>query len=320
MSSVSKDENTTKQTRTRNRNRRRTNITNNKENRTDSRGRRKGGENVKKKNEEKTPTETPVIGSSNPFFIAVCAPDTYTSSMTPIAPITPTGGFQQRVKPNVFLRPRSRATATSSYSYSSASSFTTSATSAASASTHANGSSANAPNRFIHHPALQQSRNMPTTCSTTTCSDNGNNVVIPISDFTHFPSLSATTTTDVSANVTPVKLNFKEMMTRSAGGTSAVPVAVPVAVSVSVAVPVSVSVAVPVSVPVPAHKASGIVPQKALSSSNIFLAAFQPTIADANDADDAAADDADDYIGSKPVVASSVLIDSCDNKYDRLYR
>ena len=308
MSSVSKDENTTKQTRTRNRNRRRTNITNNKENRTDSRGRRKGGENVKKKNEEKTPTETPVIGSSNPFFIAVCAPDTYTSSTTPIAPITPTGGFQQRVKPNVFLRPRSRATATSSYSYSSASSFTTSATSAASASTHANGSSANAPNRFIHHPALQQSRNIPTTSS-----DNGNNVVIPISDFTHFPSLSATTTTDVSANVTPVKLNFKEMMTRSAGGTSAVPAA---AVSVSVPVPVSVSVPVSVAaVAATAPKTSGIVPQKALSSSNIFLAAFQPTMAHADDADAA-----DDYIGSKPVLASSVLIDSCDNKYDRLYR
>ena len=306
MSSVSnsKDENTTKQTRTRNRNRRRTNITNNKENRTDSRGRRKGGENVKKKNEEKTPTETPVIGSSNPFFIAVCAPDTYTSSitpMTPIAPITPTGGFQQRVKPNVFLRPRSRSTATSSYSYSSASasSFTTSAASAASASTHANGSSANAPNRFIHHPALQQSRNIPTTSS-----DNGNNIVIPISDFTHFPSLSATTTTDVSANVTPVKLNFKEMMTRSAGGTSAVPVA-----AVSVAVPVSVA-----AVAATAPKTSGIVPQKALSSSNIFLAAFQPTMAHADDAE------ADDYIGSKPVLASSVLIDSCDNKYDRLYR
>lgn len=298
MSSVSnsKDDNTTKQTRTRNRNRRRTNITNNKENRTDSRGRRKGGENVKKKNEEKTPTETPVIGSSNPFFIAVCAPDTYTSSitpMTPMTPMTPTGGFQQRVKPNVFLRPRSRAAAASSYSHSSASasSFTTSA---ASASTHANGSSANAPNRFIHHPALQQSRNMPTTSS--------DNVVIPISDFTHFPSLSATTTTDVGANVTPVKLNFKEMMTRSAGGTSAVPAA-----AAAVA-------AVPVSVAVPVPKASGIVPQKTLSSSNIFLAAFQPTMAHADDAE------ADDYIESKPVLASSVLIDSCDNKYDRLYR
>lgn len=301
MSSVSnsKDDNTTKQTRTRNRNRRRTNITNNKENRSDSRGRRKGGENVKKKNDGKTPTETPVIGSSNPFFIAVCAPDTYTSSitpMTPMTPMTPTGGFQQRVKPNVFLRPRSRAAAAS---YSSASSFTTYA---ASASTHANSSSANAPNRFIHHPALQQSRNMSTTSSTTTSSDNGNNIVIPISDFTHFPSLSATTTTDVSANVTPVKLNFKEMMTRSAGGTSAVPAAV------------AVAAAVPVSVAVPVPKASGIVPQKTLSYSNIFLAAFQPTMAHADDAD------ADDYIESKPVLASSVLIDSCDNKYDRLYR
>jgi hypothetical protein len=307
MSSVSKDENTTKQTRTRNRNRRRTNITNNKENRTDSRGRRKGGENVKKKNEGKTPTETPVIGSSNPFFIAVCAPDTYASSATPIAPITPTtptGGFQQRVKPNVFLRPRSRAAASST-----SSSFTTYATAA---STHSNGSGAgaSAPNRFIHHPALQQSRNTlttcsPTTCSPTTCSDNGNNV-IPISDLTHFPSLSATTT-DAIASVAPVKLNFKEMMTRSAGGTSAV----------------AVAVAVPVPVPKTSGIVSNVVPQKALSSTNIFLAAFQPTMAHtADDADDAEADDADadDYIGSKPVLASSVLIDTCDKKYDRLYR
>ena len=292
MSSVSKDENTTKQTRTRNRNRRRTNITNNKENRTDSRGRRKCGENVKKKNDGKTPTETPVIGSSNPFFIAVCAPDTYTPAPTPTpTPTTPSGGFQQRVKPNVFLRPRSRAAASST-----SSSFTTYATAA---STHSNGSGVGAPNRFIHHPALQQSRNTPTTCSPTTCSDN----VIPISDLTHFPSLSATTT-DVVASVAPVKLNFKEMMTRSAGGTSAVAAAV---------VPVPVAAAVPVS------KTSGIVsnivPQKALSSSNIFLAAFQPTMADTE-----ADAEADDYIESKPVLASSVLIDSCDNKYDRLYR
>jgi hypothetical protein len=305
MSSVSKDENTTKQTRTRNRNRRRTNITNNKENRTDSRGRRKGGENVKKKNEGKTPTETPVIGSSNPFFIAVCAPDTYASSATPtpiapIAPITPTGGFQQRVKPNVFLRPRSRAAASST-----SSSFTTYATAA---STHSNGSGASAPNRFIHHPALQQSRNTLTTCSPTTCSDNGNNV-IPISDLNHFPSLSATTT-DAIASVAPVKLNFKEMMTRSAGGTSAVAVAVPV------------PVAVPVAVPKTSGIVSNVVPQKALSSSNIFLAAFQPTMAHTADDAEADADDAeaDDYIESKPVLASSVLIDSCDKKYDRLYR
>jgi hypothetical protein len=284
MSSVSKDENTTKQTRTRNRNRRRTNITNNKENRSDSRGRRKGGENVKKKNDGKTPTETPVIGSSNPFFIAVCAPDTYTPTPTP-TPTTPSGGFQQRVKPNVFLKPRSRTAASST-----SSSFTTYATAA---STHSNGSGVGAPNRFIHHPALQQSRNTPTTCSPTTCSDN----VIPISDFNHFPSLSATTT-DVVASVAPVKLNFKEMMTRSAGGTSAVPVPVPVAVAV----------------PKTSGIVSNVVPQKALSSSNIFLAAFQPTMAHADDAE------ADDYNESNPVLASSVLIDSCDKKYDRLYQ
>lgn len=292
MSSVSnsKDENTTKQTRTRNRNRRRTNITNNKENRSDSRGRRKGGENVKKKNDGKTPTETPVIGSSNPFFIAVCAPDTYTPAPTPTT--TPSGGFQQRVKPNVFLKPRSRAAASST-----SSSFTTYATAA---STHSNGSGVGAGNRFIHHPALQQSRNTPTTCSPTRCSDN----VIPISDLIHFPSLSATTT-DVIASVAPVKLNFKEMMTRSAGGTSAVAAAVPVPVAAAAAaVPVSKSSSI----------VSNVVPQKALSSSNIFLAAFQPTMADADDAE------ADDYIESKPVLASSVLIDSCDNKYDRLYR
>ena len=76
--------------------------------------------------------------------------------------------------------------------------------------------------------------------------------------------------------------------------------------------------AVPVSVAVPVPKTSGIVanvvPQKTLSSSNIFLAAFQPTMAHADHAE------ADDYIESKPVLSSSVLIDSCDNKYDRLYR
>lgn len=287
MSSVSKDENTTKQTRTRNRNKRRTNITNNKENRTDSRGRRKGGENVKKKNEVKTPTETPVIGSSNPFFIAVCAPDTYTPTTTTMTPTTPSGGFQQRVKPNVFLKPRSRTAASST-----SSSFTTYATAA---STHSNGSGVGTANRFIHHPALQHSRSTPTTCS-----DNGNNV-IPISDFNHFPSLSATTT-DVVASVAPVKLNFKEMMTRSAGGTSAVPV------------PVAVAVAVPVAVPKTSGIVSNVVPQKALSSSNIFLAAFQPTMAHADDAE------ADDYNESNPVLASSVLIDSCDKKYDRLYQ
>jgi hypothetical protein len=257
-----------------------TNNTNTKENRPASRGRRN-----LKKNEEKLPVgEKPVIGSSNPFFIAVCAPDSYKPAA--VAPIMPTTTGQQRVKPNVFLRSRPRS---------------------APYSNGGDGGSGGYSNRFIHHPALQQSRQSNTSTSAASPSSeaggNGQNNVISISDLTHFPSLGANTEAPVVT--APVKLNFKEMITRSAG------VASPSVASPSVASP---------------SVASTIIPQKMLSSSNIFLAAFQPSVR--NDYDDdhnyACDDHADVVVGAgnkrQPELVSSVLIDSCDNKYDRLYK
>jgi hypothetical protein len=106
----------------------------------------------------------------------------------------------------------------------------------------------------------------------------------------------------VAAAAAPVKLNFKEMMMRST----------------SVASPSVASVTSPSVESV----ASAIIPQKILSSSNIFLAAFQPSVSHDDDYD--AYDDIDDVVSAgnkrQPELASSVLIDSCDNKYDRLYK
>jgi hypothetical protein len=242
-----------------------------------------------KKNEEKLPVgEKPVIGSSNPFFIAVCAPDSYKPAA--VAPIMPTTTGQQRVKPNVFLRSRPR-----SAPYSNG------------GDGGSGGSGGGYSNRFIHHPALQQSRQSNASTSAASPSSeaggNGQNNVISISDLTHFPSLGANTEAPVVT--VPVKLNFKEMITRSAG------VASPSVASPSLASP---------------SVASPIIPQKMLSSSNIFLAAFQPSVR--NDYDDdhnyACDDHADVVVGAgnkrQPELVSSVLIDSCDNKYDRLYK
>ena len=116
--------------------------------------------------------------------------------------------------------------------------------------------------------------------------------------------------TEAPVVTVPVKLNFKEMMTRSAGVASA---------SVASASVASASVA-------SASVASAIIPQKILSSGNIFLAAFQPSVGnDYNDDHDYACDDHADMVVStgnkrQPELVSSVLIDSCDNKYDRLYK
>ena len=291
MTTVSKeDKRTRNRRRSSNNNTNNTNNTNNattntKENRPASRGRRN-----LKKNEEKLPVgEKPVIGSSNPFFIAVCAPDSYKPAA--VAPITtPTTTGQQRVKPNVFLRSRPRSAAYSS------------------GGCGGGGGGGEYSNRFIHHPALQQSRQSNTSTSAASPSSeaggNGQNNVISISDLTHFPSLG--TNTEAPVVTVPVKLNFKEMMTRSAGVSS------PSVSSPSVSSP---SVSSP-------SVASAIIPQKILSSGNIFLAAFQRSVS--HDHDNAYDDHADVVVsvGNKrqPELVSSVLIDSCDNKYDRLYK
>jgi hypothetical protein len=66
-------------------------------------------------------------------------------------------------------------------------------------------------------------------------------------------------------------------------------------------------------------------PQKALSSENIFLAAFYGSNNNASGFDDDGGGDdgGDGYEGTPPMKStsiSSVLIDSCDRKYDSLYR
>lgn len=300
MTTVSKEDKRTRNRRrssnnNNNKNNNNTNNTNNattntKENRAASRGRRN-----LKKNEEKLPVgEKPVIGSSNPFFIAVCAPDSYKPAA--VAPIMPTTTGQQRVKPNVFLRSRPRSAPYSNGGDGGS----------------GGGGGSGYSNRFIHHPALQQSRQSNASTSAASPSSeaggNGQNNVISISDLTHFPSLGANTEAPVVT--APVKLNFKEMITRSAGVANS-SVASPSVASPSVASP---------------SVASTIIPQKMLSSSNIFLAAFQPSVG--NDYDDDHNYDCDDHadtvvsVGNKrqPELVSSVLIDSCDNKYDRLYK
>jgi len=308
MTTVSKED---KRTRNRRRTSNNTNNTNTKENRPASRGRRN-----LKKNEEKAPVpEKPVIGSSNPFFIAVCAPDSYKPAA--LAPNTMT--VQQRVKPNVFLRSRPRSAA-----YSNSDSGSGSGSGGGSGGGGGSGYS----NRFIHHPALQQSRHSETSASAASPSSDASgyvqNNVISISDFTHFPSLGANTEGVAAVAVAaaaPVKLNFKEMMMRSTSVASPSVASVASVASPSVASVASVTSDVR-SVTSVTSVASSIIHQKILSSSNIFLAAFQPSVSHDDDYDDN--DDNADVVSAgnkrQPELASSVLIDSCDNKYDRLYK
>ena len=307
MTTVSKeDKRTRNRRRTSNNNTNNTNNTNTKENRPASRGRRN-----LKKNDEKLPVpEKPVIGSSNPFFIAVCAPDSYKPAAVAPNTMTTTTG-QQRVKPNVFLRSRPRSAAYSNGGDGGGGG-------GGGGGSGSGSGSGGYSNRFIHHPALQQSRQSDASVSTSAASPSSDaggyaqNNVISISDLTHFPSLGANTEGLAAvAAAAPVKLNFKEMMTRSAS------VASPSVASPSVVSPSVVSVASDVrSV---TSVASAIIPQKILSSSNIFLAAFQHSVSHDDDYDDNA-----DVVSAgnkrQPELASSVLIDSCDNKYDRLYK
>jgi hypothetical protein len=86
-------------------------------------------------------------------------------------------------------------------------------------------------------------------------------------------------------------------------------------------------VPVPVPVPVPAPVAPVYVPanvpanvyQKPLSSGNIFSSAFYgpPEPVDCDDYDNSATAVVSDR---SSVSISSVLVDSCDRKYDKLYR
>jgi hypothetical protein len=156
--------------------------------------------------------------------------------------------------------------------------------------------------------------------------------VVSFTDLNHFPSLgggkSNTAAAAASTKTTPdttVKLNFKEIMMKGESNSGGVVAPAPVPVAVAVAVPVPVPTSSSSTEPKAVYSKQPV-SQKQLSSNNIFLAAFHsPQASDDYDDDNVDNDDHDYDVrykntNSHPVVSSSVLIDTCDNKYDRLYR
>jgi hypothetical protein len=275
----------------------------------------------------------PVLESTNPFFIAVCAPDTYKPASSSI-PSSGNGlsthrggggggrhgrvqednewekGSRQRRLPNVFLRSNSR---NSSSSASSAPAMI---------------------NPFIHHPIIQNDRlkgdnsfiggrsneNISTGTGTgaVTGTGTGNGVnKTNVDDKEQFPALSAGAGAGTGAQT---KLNFKEMILKNSNNTSGGAVS-------AVAAPAAVSNVTPV--PKVRTEYAQQQPQKVLSSGNIFLGAFYGPKDNEYVCSD---DDHDDEVdvgggggggggrGGGSGVISSILIDSCDRKYDNLYR
>lgn len=266
-----------------------------------NRGRKKRSDSTKKiegkvkhTEKEKEIITKPVIESSNPFFIAVCAPETYKPRILTPGPgavgaiggsyndVTRKGASyiddrerDRGVKTNVFLRHRNRNSISHLHN--------------------------NHPNRFIHHHLLQQSRES----NTVNTQNDTTNVAIELSNEELFPSLTKSNVGVYSSGST---LNFKEMVMRNA------------AASASGSGSGSGSIRdtetkEPVSIlpPPPIYPRMFPSSQKTISSSNIFLAAFQKN--DDNDNDDYDYNDQDSSFMS----SSAALIDSCDNKYDRLY-
>jgi hypothetical protein len=242
-----------------------------------------GGGGHLKKPEDKP---NPVIESSNPFFIAVCSPESYKPKMGGNG----SGGGRRlneppvhaapiRTKPNVFLRQPSRH-----LSYDSGT------------------GTGSGSNQFIHHPRLQNERQRGDSTASVigVVSSTFRNDTIPnIRDTEQFPSLSST-----SAVLNTTRLNFKEMVMKNTN-----------TVSQSDSVPEK-----PLTVEVlPPQKY-----QKLLSSGNIFSSVFYG----GNDR----CDDVETHSGEGEgeggggggggggLSISSVLVDSCDRKYDNLYK
>lgn len=286
-----------------------------------SRIRRKSGENPKKKDEiqQKTNSEIitkPVIESTNPFFIAVCAPETYKPTTTmnmataslasaPISGVRPgTGSYGGRPRINVFLRsrPATRSISNSGISY---------------------------PNRFIHHPVIQNLRQVESKMEIKVTEPEPEPCILS-NDLTHFPSLGGehnvvfnNTNNDNTASPSISKLNFKEMVMRNSSATGSV-----AEEGTDARTTTSFAYASSNSNIVSYH----ITPNRQLSSNNIFLAAFnkQHHGDDGYDVDDNydnynnhdEYNETHTYAGGSDGhgLASSVLIDSCDHKYDKLYK
>ena len=228
----------------------------------------------------------PVIESTNPFFIAVCAPETYkpkAASNRRVASARIVDDVEKNNRTNVFLRQRTRN------------------------SLNNNNNNNNNINRFIHHPLLQQSRDSDVSATAT---ESQQHAVIELSNEILFPSLGKPTTT-TTMTPTPAKLNFKEMVMKNS--TVAAAAAAAASESPVVVLKDSNSMSSTTSTLCPPPPPSS---HKSLSSGNIFLAAFQGN--QTNDDDDHGYNNCD-TVSEKPFVSSSSLIDSCDRKYDRLY-
>jgi hypothetical protein len=226
----------------------------------------------------------PVIESTNQFFIAVCAPETYKPKVVVsnrrVAGARIVDDVEKNNRTNVFLRQRTRNSINNNI------------------------------NRFIHNPILQQSRDSDVSATAT----ESQHTVIELSNEILFPSLgkptptpTPTTTTTPTTPTTPTaKLNFKEMVMKNSTAAAAAASESPVVISKDSSSK-SLSSFTSSCRPLPSS-------HKSISSGNIFLAAFQN-----NHNDDDEYDDYCDTVSEKPFVSSSSLIDSCDRKYDRLY-
>jgi hypothetical protein len=179
-------------------------------------------------------------------------------------------------------------------------------------------------NRFIHHPTIQNDRQRGGDSAVGVAAAagmagaagvTGGVAAANVHDKEQFPSLSSTV---ASSSVAPVvtKLNFKEMVLKNA---AAAGVAAETSSSAS-----AIASAVVHDVP----KVRTEYSRTPLSSGNIFLGAFYGSRNDGGD--DGGDGDVDGDVGgdmgggggsgSGSGFISSTLIDSCDRKYDNLYR
>jgi hypothetical protein len=138
------------------------------------------------------------------------------------------------------------------------------------------------------------------------------NLSVSLDDREHFPLLSSTASVSIASasSSSAPKLNFKEMIMKNVGGSAG-----PEVVKEEAIIPKVRTEYLNINTP----------PQKALSSENIFLAAFYGSNNNASGFDDDGGGDdgGDGYEETPPIKStsiSSVLIDSCDRKYDSLYR
>jgi hypothetical protein len=189
----------------------------------------------------------PVLESTNPFFIAVCAPESYRPSSSSGTGLSlsnnhrsnngggrgggrdgnrrsDTLSVSQHHKPNVFLRQQNNRTSFSS----SSSNGNTNVTTGGGGCGGVGGGGSGAMNHFIHHPIIQNDRQRGGDSTSgvavgvgavTSSRDSGalhtnNMATTNIHDKEQFPSLSS----GGSSSVPVTKLNFKEMMMRSSSG------------------------------------------------------------------------------------------------------